>query len=205
MPTGIIDYGAGNVRSVCNTLDAIGAERKMVGSPDELEGIDSLIFPGVGAFGDCSRNLSESGLMDPLRDWIAANKPFLGICIGFQMLFEGSSESPGSPGLGSLPGTVVRFPDESGLKVPHMGWNHLELTDPSDPAWAGLGDSPHFYFVHSYFPEPADPSIAASTTNYGRPFTSSVRRGNLFATQFHPEKSQAAGARLIRNFLDSTE
>ncbi len=201
MPTGIIDYGAGNVRSVCNTLDAIGAERKMVSSPKDLEGIDSLIFPGVGAFGDCSRNLTASGLMDPLRDWIAADRPFLGICIGFQMLFEGSTECPGVPGLGSLPGTVVRFPDEPGLKVPHMGWNRLELANPADPAWDGLGDAPYFYFVHSYFPEPADPALIASTTPYGHRFASSVRRGRLLATQFHPEKSQKAGARLIGNFL----
>lgn len=173
----------------------------MVATADDLQGIDHLVFPGVGAFGDCSKHLCDQGLMEPLREWIAADKPFLGICIGFQMLFEGSDESPESPGLGVLPGRVVRFEEAPGLKVPHMGWNSLSFTDAEDPAWAGLGEAPHFYFVHSFFPEPADTSTIASTTDYRQTFASSVRRGNLFATQFHPEKSQAAGSKLIANLL----
>ncbi len=201
MTVGVIDYGAGNLRSVCNTLGSLGADFRLVGGPGDLEAVDTVIFPGVGAFGDCSDNLVGRGLMEPLRAWISADKPFLGICIGFQMLFESSTESPGAPGLGALAGEVVRFPDQRGLKVPHMGWNQLDISHPDDPAWSGLGESPYFYFVHSFFPQPADPSIVASTTRYGSPFTSSVRRGKLLATQFHPEKSQAAGSRLIGNFL----
>jgi imidazole glycerol phosphate synthase glutamine amidotransferase subunit len=199
--TGIIDYGAGNLKSLCNTLDAIGSDWKLIRHPDELDGITAIIFPGVGAFGDCARHLSNQELINPLREWIQKDLPFLGICIGFQMLFEGSDESPGSCGLGVLSGQVVGFPDIQGMKVPHMGWNHLALKDTGDPAWNGLGSSPYFYFVHSFFPQPLDESIIASTTAYGQPFASSVRRGRLLATQFHPEKSQGAGSRLIRNFL----
>jgi len=199
--TGVIDYGAGNLKSVCNTLDAIGADKKLVRTPADHDDIEALIFPGVGAFGDCSRHLEQQGLMEPLREWIAADRPFLGICIGFQMLFDESEESPGAPGLAAFRGNVARFPTLPGLKVPHMGWNHLTVTNASDPIWAGLGSTPYFYFVHSYFPQPEDRALTASTTLYGTDFASSIRRGNLLATQFHPEKSQAAGARLIENFL----
>ena len=201
MKTGVIDYGAGNLKSVCNTLDAIGADRQIVRSAGDLDGIDALVFPGVGAFGDSAKQLVDQGLFGPLREWLAADRPFLGICIGFQMLFETSEESPGVEGLGVFKGEVVRFPALPGLKVPHMGWNHLALRDAADPAWDGLGANPYFYFVHSYYPQPEDASIVASTTLYGTEFASSIRRGNLLATQFHPEKSQAAGAKLIENFL----
>lgn len=201
MKTGVIDYGAGNLKSVCNTLDAIGADRKLVAAPEDLEGIDALIFPGVGAFGDSAKQLVSQGLFGPLREWLAADRPFLGICIGYQLLFESSEENPGVEGLGAFAGRVVRFPRAPGLKVPHMGWNHLALGDPADPAWAGLGESPYFYFVHSFYPQPEDGSLIASRTQYGTEFASSIRRGRLLATQFHPEKSQAAGARLISNFL----
>lgn len=199
--TGIIDYGAGNLKSLCNTLEAIGADQKLIRQPDDLDGIKTIIFPGVGAFGDCARHLENQELIKPLREWIQQDRPFLGICIGFQMLFEGSDESPGCSGLGVLPGQVVRFPDIPGMKVPHMGWNQVHLKDEDDHAWDGLGKSPYFYFVHSYFPQPVNESIIASTTPYGNSFVSSVRRGQLLATQFHPEKSQSAGFRLIRNFL----
>ncbi len=200
--TGIIDYGAGNLKSLCNTLDAIGSNRKIIRTPDDLDDITAIIFPGVGAFGDCVRHLKNQELIKPLQEWIQQDRPFLGICIGFQMLFEGSDESPGSSGLGVLSGQVVSFPEIPGMKVPHMGWNHLNVRDTKDRAWEGLGSSPYFYFVHSFFPQPLDESIIASTTPYGQPFASSVRRGRLLATQFHPEKSQSAGSRLIRNFLD---
>ena len=202
--TGIIDYGAGNLKSLCNTLEAIGADQRLIRQPDDLDGIKTIIFPGVGAFGDCARHLENQKLIKPLREWIQQDRPFLGICIGFQMLFEGSDESPGCSGLGVLPGQVVRFPDIRGMKVPHMGWNQLNLKDKDDHAWNGLGESPYFYFVHSYFPQPVNESIIASTTPYGNSFVSSVRRGRLLATQFHPEKSQSAGSRLIRNFLKET-
>ena len=201
MITGVIDYGAGNQRSIRNALDALGAEHKTVASPDDIAGIDKLIFPGVGAFGDSMENLRARGLVEPIREWIAADRPFFGICIGFQLLFEGSEESPGIEGIGACAGQVVRFPENHSEKVPHMGWNSLELADPGSPVWDGLGVEPHMYFVHSYFPAPTDRTLIASTTNYGIEFTSSIHRGNLTATQFHPEKSQSAGLRLIGNFI----
>lgn len=202
--TGIIDYGAGNLKSVCNTLDEIGTSRKLIRNPKDLDGMNAIIFPGVGAFGDCAKQLEKQNLIDPLKKWIEQDRPFLGICIGFQMLFEGSAESPGIMGLGVFSGKVVEFPDIEGMKVPHMGWNQLEIQNADDWAWNGLGKSPYFYFVHSFFPQPLDKSIVASTTLYGKQFVSSVRRGQLLATQFHPEKSQAAGSRLIRNFLNES-
>ena len=202
--TGIIDYGAGNLKSVCNTLDEIGTSRKLIRNPEDLDGMNAIIFPGVGAFGDCAKQLEKQNLIDPLKKWIEQDRPFLGICIGFQMLFEGSDESPGIMGLGALSGKVVEFPDIEGMKVPHMGWNQLEIQNADDWAWNGLGTSPYFYFVHSFFPQPLDKSIVESTTLYGKQFVSSVRRGQLLATQFHPEKSQAAGSRLIRNFLNES-
>jgi len=201
MITGVIDYGAGNQRSIRNALDALGVEHSTVASAADLEGIGALIFPGVGAFGDSMSNLDSRGLVSPIREWIAADRPFLGICIGFQLLFEGSEESPGAAGIGAFEGQVVRFPENHSEKVPHMGWNRLSLTKPDSPIWAGLGDEPHMYFVHSYFPAPADSQLVASTTDYGVEFTSSIQHGNLTATQFHPEKSQAAGLRLIGNFI----
>jgi glutamine amidotransferase len=201
MVTGVIDYGAGNQRSIRNALDALGVEHKAVASADDIDGIDTLVFPGVGAFGDSMSNLAARNLVSPIRRWIAADRPFLGICIGFQLLFEGSEESPGAEGIGAFSGQVTRFPENHSEKVPHMGWNSLQLTDPSAPTWSGLGDTPHMYFVHSYFPTPTDESLIASTTEYGITFASSIQRGNLTATQFHPEKSQAAGLRLIGNFI----
>lgn len=202
MITGVIDYGAGNQRSIRNTLDAIGTEHKTIASAEDFEGIDKLIFPGVGAFGDSMASLNQRGLVDPIRDWIARDQPFFGICIGFQLLFEGSEESPGVAGIGVFEGQVVRFPENHDEKVPHMGWNSLELTDPQSPIWAGLGEQPHFYFVHSYFPSPNDETLIASSTDYGIRFSSAIQRGNLTATQFHPEKSQDAGLRLIANFIN---
>jgi glutamine amidotransferase len=201
MITGVIDYGAGNQRSIRNALDALGVEHRTVASAGDLGGIDSLIFPGVGAFGDSMSNLDSRGLVSPIREWIAADRPFLGICIGFQLLFEGSEESPGAHGIGAFEGQVIRFPENHSEKVPHMGWNSLTLTNPESPIWAGLGSEPHMYFVHSYFPAPADKQLVASTTDYGIQFASSIQRGRLTATQFHPEKSQAAGLRLIGNFI----
>lgn len=201
MITGVIDYGAGNQRSIRNALDAIGVEHRTVAAAADLDGISSLIFPGVGAFGDSMSNLESRGLVAPIREWIAADRPFLGICIGFQLLFEGSEESPGAAGIGAFAGRVVRFPANHSEKVPHMGWNSLALRNPDSPIWAGLGSEPHMYFVHSFFPAPADQTLIASTTEYGIQFASAIQRGKLTATQFHPEKSQAAGLRLIGNFI----
>jgi glutamine amidotransferase len=205
MITGVIDYGAGNQRSIRNALESLGVEYRTVAAAGDLEDVGALIFPGVGAFGDSMTNLAARGLVDPIREWIAADRPFLGICIGFQLLFEGSEESPDAEGIGAFKGKVIRFPENHTEKVPHMGWNSLELTDPKAPMWDGLPTPPHMYFVHSYFPSPEDPSLVSSTTDYGIGFASSIQRGNLTATQFHPEKSQAAGLRLIGNFIRQHE
>ena len=148
-------------------------------------------------------NMESRGLVEPLKDWLQADRPFFGICIGYQLLFESSEESPGTPGLGILEGQVGRFPTQSNLKVPHMGWNTATPRQTETPHWKGLGTNPYFYFVHSYFPQPKDPSVIASTTDYGGEFASAVKRGNLFATQFHPEKSQHTGLQLLKNFVSS--
>lgn len=200
---GVIDYGAGNLRNVLNALAVIGAEGKLVASPEDFEGVGRLIFPGVGAFGDCIDHLDAQGLREPLTAWLAEGRPFYGICVGYQVLFEGSEESPGALGLGHFQGRVQRFPP-SDLKVPHMGWNTVVPRDPADPAWAGLPGEPHLYFVHSYFPVPEESGIIAATAHYGIDFAAAVRQGTLFASQFHPERSQSAGLRILRNFLDES-
>lgn len=200
MPVAIIDYGAGNLLSVANALRSLGAAPRIAATPAGLAGASHVVLPGVGAFGDCMAALAARGFAAPLREWLAADRPFLGICLGYQLLFEGSDESPGVAGLGLLPGRVVRFSGHH-LKVPHVGWNAAAPTDPAAPCWAGLGPHPYFYFVHSFFPVPADPALVAATTSYGDTFASAIARGRLLATQFHPEKSQAAGLRLLANFL----
>lgn len=197
---GIIDYGAGNLSSVRNSFLATGTEGHLVRCAGDLEGISHLVLPGVGAFGDCSRALVNQGLAAAISDWIARDRPFLGICIGYQILFEGSEESPGARGLGIFRGRVLRFPS-SGLKVPHMGWNDVHFRNPDDPIWNGMGSNRHFYFVHSFFPQPEDDSLIAATCTYGISFAAAIRRGNLVATQFHPEKSQKLGLQLLHNFM----
>jgi imidazole glycerol phosphate synthase glutamine amidotransferase subunit len=202
MRTVIIDYGAGNLLSVANALRSLGTDPLVAATPAALAGADRLVLPGVGAFGDCMTALERRGFSAPLRDWLAGDRPFLGICLGYQLLFDGSDESPGIAGLGVLPGRVVRFTDR-GLKIPHIGWNAAAPVDPATACWQGLGANPYFYFVHSFFPVPADPSLVAARTEYGESFASAVARGRLLATQFHPEKSQAAGLQLLRNFLSN--
>lgn len=199
---GVVDYGSGNLRSACKAFEACGADVVRVKSPAQLADVAALVVPGQGAFHDCAHNLRASGLWDPIKEWIAADRPFFGICVGYQLLFESSEESPGVAGLGVCAGIVRRFP-VGPLKVPHMGWNTLS-TRPGDPLYAGLGESPSFYFVHSYYPDPADESLISARCEYGAPFAASVGRGNLHATQFHPEKSQQNGLALVRNFLAST-
>ncbi|MEM9080039.1 MAG: imidazole glycerol phosphate synthase subunit HisH [Verrucomicrobiota bacterium] len=201
MNLGVIDYGGGNLRSLLRALQFLGAEPRTVSSPADFEGLTHLAFPGQGAFGDCMANLNKRDLASPLKDWLAADKPFFGICIGYQLLFEGSQESPDTPGLGILKGQCVRFPDQPLLKIPHMGWNIAQPTLSESPQWAKLPTDPYFYFVHSYYPQPTDNTLIASTTNYGLQFPSSVKKGNLFACQFHPEKSQHTGLQLLKNFL----
>ncbi|MEM7146289.1 MAG: imidazole glycerol phosphate synthase subunit HisH [Verrucomicrobiota bacterium] len=201
MKVGVLDYAAGNLRSVLNALKSLEADATLVTKPDQIDAVDTLVLPGQGAFGDCVGNLVSQGLFQPVRDWIHAGKPYLGICIGYQILFEASEESPGTEGLGVLPGKVVHFPRESDLKIPHMGWNNLSLTNPDDDLWSGVPENPHVYFVHSYYPTPTDNSVVAATSEYALPFAAAVRRGNLAATQFHPEKSQATGLQLLKNYL----
>jgi len=196
----VIDYGAGNLLSVTNALRQLGAEPQIAAAPDALADSGHLILPGVGSFGDCMRELTRRGFAGPIRDWIAADRPFLGICLGYQLLFEGSDESPDVPGLGIFPGRVARFAPSS-LKIPHIGWNSAAPVRPEHPLWDGLGPDPYFYFVHSYFPVPRDPALVATRTDYGESFASSIQQGRLLATQFHPEKSQTAGLRLLANFL----
>ncbi len=199
----LIDYGAGNLRSVANALRAIGIEPGVADSPAGLAGTTHLVLPGVGSFGDCMEQLAHRGLLEPIREWVGAGKPYLGICLGYQILFDSSEETPGVPGLGLVPGTVRRFVQTPGLKIPHMGWNSVVPRHPDRGNWTGLGAEPYFYYVHSYFPAPADPSVVAATTRYGGDtFAAAIELPNLFACQFHPEKSQDAGLRLIRNFLD---
>ena len=201
---GVIDYGAGNLRSVCNSLKKLSVDCHVVKEPSDLNKIETMIFRGVGSFGDSSDQLKKQSLFEPIREWIINDRPFLGICIGFQMLFDSSEESPGSEGLGIIPGKVIKFSEQKNLKVPHMGWNEVQIKNLDDPVWQKIDDLTHFYFVHSYFPKPDNPEVSSSTTGYGVDFTSSIRFGNIFGTQFHPEKSQKSGLRLIENFLKST-
>lgn len=196
----LIDYGSGNLRSVGKALEHVGADVRLVEKPEELSGADAMVLPGVGAFGDCVRELRGRGLWEPAGEWVRAGKPFLGICLGYQMLFESSEESPGTAGLGIFEGEVRKFSEKSGLKVPHMGWNSLRLTTDS-PAWSELPPEPYVYFVHSYRPVPRDPSLVAAWCEYDGPFAAGIARGSLIATQFHPEKSQETGLQILRNFL----
>jgi len=198
----LIDYGAGNLRSVANALRALGVEPEVVASAADLDGATHLVLPGVGSFGDCMAQLEQRGLANLIREWVSAGRPYLGICLGYQILFDASDESPGVLGLGLFRGRVRRFTESLGLKIPHMGWNSAILARADLKNWQGLGEAPYFYFVHSYFPEPEDESIIASRTGYGADeFASAIEAGAVLACQFHPEKSQDAGLRLIRNFL----
>lgn len=195
----IVDYGMGNLRSVQKAFEKLGVVAEIVTRPEQIRAAGKLVLPGVGAFRDAIHELQQKDLVEPIKGHIAADKPFLGICLGLQMLFDVSYEDGEWPGLGVVPGRVVRFPENPELKVPHMGWNQLEVAG----APRLLQDIPrdaYFYFVHSYYVEPLDESVIAARTDYGRKFVSMIARGNLFATQFHPEKSQAVGLRLLNNF-----
>jgi glutamine amidotransferase len=200
---GLVDYGSGNLRSVERALEHSGALVKHILRPSDAAGCTALVVPGVGSFGDCAAQLRGAGLWDFIRDWLAADRPYLGICLGYQLLFESSEESPGVDGFGALKGKVVHFPKEGGLKIPHMGWNQLHIAKPHDRLMRELGTDPDFYFVHSYYPVPGDESVVTSTCRYGVEFAASVTRGNVSAVQFHPEKSQTLGLAMLRNFIDS--
>jgi imidazole glycerol-phosphate synthase subunit HisH len=202
MNVGIIDYGGGNLRSVANALRSLGHDPKIVASPEQIGEVTHLLLPGQGAFGDCMERLKKSGLASFLKEWITADRPYFGICVGYQILFDSSEEAPGVAGLGILPGKVKRFHEEPGIKIPHMGWNSAAATRGETRVWNGLGPAPYFYYIHSYFPEPASSDdVLACSTHGSQTFAGAVERGQLFACQFHPEKSQDAGLRLIQNFL----
>jgi glutamine amidotransferase len=200
----IIDYGMGNLRSVQKAFEAVGHEAVVTRDRRVIDDASRLVLPGVGAFGDCMANLKRYELVDPILRSIARGKPFLGICLGLQLLFTESYEFGRHNGLDLVSGTVKRFPFEPStdavrLKVPHMGWNAVTIRRPAPPL-SGIESGAHFYFVHSYYVEPTDLGVTATSTEYGIPFVSSVWRDNVFACQFHPEKSQSAGLQIIRNF-----
>jgi glutamine amidotransferase len=195
----IVDYGMGNLRSVQKAFEKLGAEAVICARPTELAGAEKLILPGVGAFRDAIHELRRMELDKPVRDHIAAGRPFLGICLGLQMLFDVSYEDGQWEGLGVLPGKVVRFEDQPDLKIPHMGWNTLDIVRPHR-LFEGIANGSSVYFVHSYYVVPSDESVVAARSEHGGPFVAAVARENLFATQFHPEKSQTVGLRLLQNF-----
>ena len=201
----LLDYDAGNLRSVARALETTGARVEIVSSPGALDDFDAVVLPGQGHFRDCAEKLAARGLWEPVKDWLAAGRPFLGICVGYQLLFEGSEEAPGTPGLGWFGGRVRRFQAGSGVKVPHMGWNSLQLVQVECPLWRGLSGEPSVYFCHSFYPEPADPTLAAARVDYGGgpPFAAALARGNVAAVQFHPEKSQTVGLAVLGNFVRS--
>jgi glutamine amidotransferase len=195
----IIDYGMGNLRSVQKGLERVGYAVEVTRDPARIEAANGVVLPGVGAFGACMDNLRTYGLIDTVRHVITRGTPFLGICLGMQLLFDESEEFGRVPGLGIFPGRVVRFPEMPGLKVPHMGWNQIRKQG-EPPHLRGIDDGAFVYFVHSYYVVPADPSLSATTTEYGIEFTSAIARDNVFATQYHPEKSQTVGLKILENF-----
>jgi glutamine amidotransferase len=198
-----MDYGSGNLRSVHKALLAVGAEVRLARGPEDLTEATAAVLPGVGAFDDCIQALARQKLLDACKRFIQDGRPFLGICVGYQALFEKSDEfNSCAAGLSVFRGKVVRFGEAKGLKIPQIGWNQLELTKGQCPLYRGIPDGSYVYFVHSFFPQPADPSIIATRTTYGETFASSVWRGNIFATQFHPEKSQKIGLQLLKNFVE---
>jgi len=198
-PITIVDYGMGNLRSVQKAFEKLGHAALITSDPNVAGAADKLVLPGVGAFRDAIGRLVETGLADVVRDHIQAGRPFLGICLGLQLLFTRSFEDGEHRGLGLFAGDVVRLPDMTGLKVPHMGWNHLRLLK-NAPHVADLPENVAVYFVHSYYVVPRDPELVATETDYPTPFCSAIWSDNVFATQFHPEKSQRVGLQILHNF-----
>jgi glutamine amidotransferase len=200
----VLDYGAGNLRSVARAVEQAGFRPDIAADPRALDDADAVVMPGVGAAADTMRNLNDRGFVEPLRAYIASGRPFLGVCMGYQALLTVSEEGGSHPCLDVVPGRVRRLPSTNGggvaLKIPHMGWNSVEQTR-DDPLFEGIADGSYFYFVHGYYPDPEDDSLVIGRTEYGVRFASAIARGALAATQFHPEKSGQAGLRLYRNFL----
>ena len=195
----IIDYGMGNLRSVSKAFEAVGHQAVVTRKPRAIANASHVVLPGVGAFGDCMANLERYELITPIQVAIQSGKPFLGICLGLQLLFTESEEFGTHKGLGLIPGRVKKFSLDPSLKVPHMGWNEIQVVRPAPPL-VGIAPGSYYYFVHSYYVEPADSTIIATVTEYGKPFVSAVWKDNVVACQFHPEKSQAVGLQLIKNF-----
>ena len=202
----LLDYGSGNLRSVHKSLLKVGADVRFVQRPDEIGDARGLVLPGVGAFDDCINALRKQELLDASRDFIKTGRPFLGICVGYQALFEKSEEfNSCAAGLGVFKGSVIRFSEKNGLKIPQIGWNQLEIVRSDCPLYHGIANGSYVYFVHSFYPQPVDTRIVATRTDYGNAFASSVWRDNVFATQFHPEKSQRVGLQLLTNFVELTK
>lgn len=196
----IIDYDAGNLKSVEKAVTALGGQPVISRDPEVILKADQVILPGVGSFGDAMGKLCQYGLTDVIRQVTKQGTPFLGICLGLQLLFESSQESEGVPGLGILPGKILKIPDGPGLKIPHMGWNSLEIS-PGSRLFQGVESGAYVYFVHSYYLKASDPSIVAASTMYGAQIHASVEKGNVFACQFHPEKSSHVGLTILKNFI----
>ena len=198
----LLDYGSGNPRSAQKALLKVGADVRVVKSPKEIGAARAMVLPGVGAFDDCINALRKQELLQAARDFIQTGKPFLGICVGYQALFERSEEfNSCAAGLGIFKGSVVRFTERPGLKIPQIGWNQIEIVKTDCPLYRGIASGSYVYFVHSFYPQPVDQSIIATRTDYGDTFASSVWRDNVYATQFHPEKSQKVGLQLLKNFV----
>lgn len=200
----IIDYDAGNLKSVEKALNYLGKETVVTRDPQVILAAEKAILPGVGAFGDAMENLSRFGLVDVIHSFAVSGKPFLGICLGLQLFFESSEESPGVKGLGLLPGRIRKLPGGAGLKIPHMGWNSLNMME-GKRLFQGIDQGAYVYFVHSYYLEASEPADVAAITEYGTCIHAAVERGNLFACQFHPEKSSEVGLQILKNFAELAE
>ena len=199
----LLDYGSGNLRSAQKALLKVGADVRVVKTPREIGDACAMVLPGVGAFDDCINALRKQELLEAAREFIKTGKPFLGICVGYQALFERSDEfNSCAAGLAVFKGSVIRFSERRGLKIPQIGWNQLEIVKTDCPLYRGIADGSYVYFVHSFYPQPVDTGIVATRTEYGDTFASSVWRENVFATQFHPEKSQRVGLQLLKNFVE---
>ena len=198
----LLDYGAGNLRSVEKALRFVGGDVELVQSPDGTKDAAAVVLPGVGAFDDCVNAMQRQELLAASREFIKTGRPFLGICVGYQAMFDRSEEFDSrAAGMGLFEGSVVRFPAGQGLKVPQIGWNQIEIVQPDCPLFEGVENGSHVYFVHSFYPQPEDDSIAACRTTYGVEFASAIWRDNVYATQFHPEKSQKVGLTILENFV----
>lgn len=198
----IIDYGMGNIHSVQKAAESMGAEAAVTNKPEDISSSDKAILPGVGAFDDAMEELKKQGLVEALSAYVKSGKPLLGICLGMQLFLESSEEAKIAAGLGFLKGAVRKFEAKKGIKVPHMGWNQLKIKNPACPLLKGADEGSYVYFCHSYYSDPQDKGVVASSTDYGIDFASIIWKDNIFGVQFHPEKSQDTGLKILRNFVN---